>query len=335
MSFPELIPVFLTGHLEGLLHPQCGLRLPDKRLLLGPELITEYLENHPEWYVGMRQISPDSPVTVTFRNDAGSLIKVFSIDKLIGKIIEFHPNEIRQRIKLTIEYDGTDFAGFQTQKADQRTVQQELETALTLIHAKPTSATGASRTDAGVHAFGQVVHFDTRYDFDESKWMMILNHALPPDLRVVRVEKVHPLFHARYDVIGKEYRYVINLGSYSALQRNREWTPEDRIDLEMLRTEMNKIIGTHDFSSFCKGANDDSVRTIHEVRMESEGNHVVLTFAGDGFLHNMIRLLVGSMVQIAAGKSERDILGLLAEKNRKKTQFLAPAGGLYLVKVSY
>jgi len=335
MNFLDGLSAFVAGHTEGILHSHCGLRLPDKQLLQGPEKVAQYLHGHPDFWAGMRQISPDSSVTVTFRNEAGNLIKVFGFDGLIGKIIEFHPNEIRQRIKLTVEYDGTDFVGFQTQKADQRTVQQELEAALTLINAKPTPITGASRTDAGVHAIGQVVHFDTQYDFNESKWVMVLNHALPGDIRVIQAEKVHPLFHARYDVVDKEYRYVLNLGTYSVLGRNREWTPEMKMDPALLEAELKKVVGTHDFSSFCKGGNEDAVRTIKTVKMEKQDDHLLLTFVGDGFLHNMIRLLVGSMVEIASGKSDKDMTRLLEEKDRKNTRLLAPPGGLTLVKVQY
>lgn len=334
MTFFDALRGFQTGCLDGIFHREVGLRLPDKVLLIGPEAVADYLRIHPGFFAELRQISPDSPVTVTFQNGEGHLIKVFATEDRIGKIVEFHPDEIRQRIKLTIEYDGTDFAGFQIQPTG-RTVQDELQKVLAIINANPTPVTGASRTDTGVHALGQVVHFDTKYDFSEEKWRMILRHALPADIGVKQVEKVHPLFHARYDVIRKEYRYVLNLGDYSALRRNREWTVDRSINREILAAQLHKITGVHDFAAFCKGTNEDTIRTVFETQIKDSGDRIELTFNGDGFLHNMIRLLVGSLVDIASGKSQGDIGAILKERNRMHTKSLAPAGGLYLVQIDY
>lgn len=335
MIFSDALRAFSTGAFdEEILHPETGLRLPDKTLLCGPDAVAGYLNGHPEFFQGFLQISPDSPVTVTFRNASGSLVKVFSFEGRIGKIVEFRPDEVRQRIKLTLEYDGTDFRGFQRQKED-RTVQGELEAALSVVNGEPTPVTGASRTDAGVHALGQVAHFDTHRDFSEEKWEMVLNHALPKDIVVRKVQKVHPLFHSRYDVLRKEYRYVLRLGEPSALDRNREWAVPGPLDLSRLAGELKKIEGTRDFASFCKGENDDTVRTVFETRMETSGGRILLTFVGDGFLHNMIRLLVGSMVDIASGKTDDDLSRILSERNRNSTRSLAPAGGLYLVRIDY
>ena len=335
MTFSEALRAFSSGRIEeSLFHPETGFRLPDKSLLRGPEAVCAHLRSHPELFEGLLQISPDSSVTVTFRNASGDFVKVFSFGDRIGKIVHFVPDEIRQRIKLTLEYDGTDYYGFQRQKED-RTVQGELETALAVVNGGPTPVTGASRTDAGVHALGQVAHFDTHRDFSEEKWEMILNHALPKDIAVRKVEKVHPLFHSRYDVLRKEYRYVLRLGSPSALNRNREWAVPGPLDLSRLADELKKVEGTHDFASFCKGENDDTVRTIFETRMEADQGRLLLTFVGDGFLHNMIRLIVGTIVDIASGKIEDDLSRILSEKSRRSTRSLAPARGLYLVRIDY
>lgn len=335
MTFLDTLRAFSAGQIDAsLFHSETGLRLPDKTLLRGPEAVCAHLRAHPEFFDGLLRISPDSSVTVTFRNAAGNFVKVFAEEDRIGKIVQFVPDEVRQRIKLTLEYDGTDFFGFQRQKED-RTVQGELETALSVVNGEPTPVTGASRTDAGVHALGQVAHFDTHRDFSEAKWEMILNHALPKDISVRKVEKVHPLFHSRFDVLRKEYRYVLRLGNPSALDRNREWAVPGPLDPSRLAAELKKVEGTHDFASFCKGENDDTVRTIFETRMETDAGRILLTFVGDGFLHNMIRLIVGTMVDIASGKIEDDLSRILAEKSRRSTRSLAPAGGLYLVRIDY
>lgn len=335
MTFADALRTFASGQIdETLFHPETGLRLPDKILLRGPEAVCAHLRAHPEFFAGLLRISPDSSVTVTFKNAAGNFVKVFSYEDRIGKIVQFVPDEVRQRIKLTLEYDGTDFFGFQRQKED-RTVQAELEAALSVINGEPTPVTGASRTDAGVHALGQTAHFDTHRDFSEAKWEMILNHALPKDIVVRKAEKVHPLFHSRYDVLRKEYRYLLRIGNPSALDRNREWAVPGPLDLTRLAAELKKIEGTHDFASFCKGENDDTVRTVYEARMETEGGRLLLTFVGDGFLHNMIRLIVGTLVDIASGKTEDDLSRILSEKSRRSTRSLAPAGGLYLVRIDY
>ncbi|HOW37685.1 MAG TPA: hypothetical protein PLZ76_02110, partial [Bacillota bacterium] len=156
MTFAEALSRFQTGNPDGILHPEAGLRLPDKVLIRGETAVAEYFRAHPELFSGLVPISPDSEVTVTFKNNGGALIKIFAYEGKIGKIVEFRPDDIRQRLKLTIEYDGTDFSGFQIQP-EGRTVQDELQKAVSLINGSPTAVTGASRTDAGVHALGQVV----------------------------------------------------------------------------------------------------------------------------------------------------------------------------------
>jgi tRNA pseudouridine38-40 synthase len=333
-GFLTAAKAFTEGLLASSLHSEAQMRLADKTLLAGKESISSYLVSHPGFFAGMERISPDSEATVSYKNGLGDFIKLFPVGNLVGKIVEFHPDDVRQRIRVTVEYDGTDFAGFQTQTAD-RTVQSELMKVVSMVNDRPTPVTGASRTDAGVHAYGQVVHFDTKHDFSESKWRMILNHALPHDIHVVSVEKVHPVFHARFDVYSKEYHYALNLGDPSALRRNYEWALDRMLDLDILKAELAKIVGTHDFQSFCKGENESTIRTIFSAEMAVEGDHVTLIFIGNGFLHNMIRLLVGALVNIASGKTDADMTAILADRNRDHTHLLAPAGGLYLKKIVY
>lgn len=333
-KFMDSAKAFCDGNMLASLDGDVVLILADKSYQQGKQAIIDSLINQLDFFSGMKIISDDSNVTVSFRNAQDHLIKCYAKGNLIGKIVEFNPDDIRQRIKLVIEYDGTNFSGFQIQP-NVRTVQKELMDILTVINNRPTGVTGASRTDALVHALEQTVHFDTKYDFSEEKWLTILNHALPKDIHVKTVKKVHPLFHSRFDVDRKEYQYIINLGEYSALKRNYEWTPGRKIDLDIIEKELFKLVGTFDFSSFCKGEKESTKRTIYEASMKVKNKHLYLTFIGNGFLHNMIRLIVGSLVEIASGQTDIDILAIIADKSRTYTQNLAFGGGLYLVKVIY
>ncbi len=238
-----------------------------------------------------------------------------------------------RRIRALISYDGTLFYGFQAQK-DERTVQAEIDSILTEINGFPTRLRGASRTDAGVHATGQVIDFETARVFTPAKWMHILNRRLPKDIHVKSVHVAPPLFHSRFDVEKKQYRYTLNQGEYDPLRRNFEWTVEN-LDLEVLKHNLGMLLGRHDFTSFCHGEKDDRTRTIFKADYENTGNRLELVFVGDGFLHYMLRLIVYQLVQIASGKVEHDIAGLLSDMSRKRTTRMAPAGGLCLEKVFY
>lgn len=332
--FLEAVKAFSQGNFTPFLHSECSFRKADKTFIDGKPAVMEHLREHPDFFKEMEIISPESIWTMSLKNAEGNLIKMYSENGLIHKISEFKPDEVRQRVRCVISYDGTNFAGFQTQN-DVRTVQKEIASVVSVVNDYLTPVTGSSRTDSGVHAYGQVIHFDTHHDFIAQKWKMILNHALPEDIHVEECELVHPLFHARFDVISKEYRYVINLGEYCPLRRHYEWTIHQKIDLDVLQKELKKIEGTFDFASFCKGENEVTVRTIYEASMELNGTQLVLKFRGNGFLHNMIRLIVGSLIDIASGKSEMDMNQLIDDQNRTHTKSIAPGWGLYLVKINY
>jgi tRNA pseudouridine38-40 synthase len=193
---------------------------------------------------------------------------------------------------------------------------------------------GASRTDTGVHAAGQVVHFDTTRTIPPDRWKVILNHSLSPDLHVVDASYAHPLFHSRFDVHEKEYRYTIDQGEFDPLRRRYAWYTE-AFDVSILEREMKSVLGTHDFTSFCTGEQDIPIRTIREARVERDGTKVVLVFIGEGFLHHMIRILVATLVRIAQGRMKEDIASLIAARSRVKTKEIAPAAGLCLMRVKY
>ncbi|MEK4026664.1 tRNA pseudouridine(38-40) synthase TruA [Sporosarcina sp. FSL W7-1283] len=243
------------------------------------------------------------------------------------------------RMKATIAYDGTNFAGYQSQP-NMRTVQSEIDKALVKLHKDSSVYSVASgRTDAGVHALGQVIHFDTPLDLAD-RWKMALNVLLPKDVRVVEVEEVAVDFHARYGATGKTYVYR---WSYSEVQSPFErnfavhlgrWNP----NVERMQEGAQHLIGTHDFTSFCsaKTATTNKVRTIRKLSLERQGDHLVLEVEGDGFLYNMVRTIAGVLLAVGIGWDEpEDVKKIRDAKDRKMAGKTAPAHGLYLMEVTY
>lgn len=244
-----------------------------------------------------------------------------------------------KRMKATIAYDGTNFAGYQSQP-NMRTVQSEIDKALVKLHKDSSVYSVASgRTDAGVHALGQVIHFDTPLDLAD-RWKMALNVLLPKDVRVVEVEEVAVDFHARYGATGKTYVYR---WSYSEVQSPFErnfavhlgrWNP----NVERMQEGAQHLIGTHDFTSFCsaKTATTNKVRTIRKLSLERQGDHLVLEVEGDGFLYNMVRTIAGVLLAVGIGWDEpEDVKKIRDAKDRKMAGKTAPAHGLYLMEVTY
>lgn len=247
--------------------------------------------------------------------------------RLSDKSTEFH------RVRLVVSYDGTDFSGFQIQPG-LRTVAEELKTAVSFVNDFQTKVVGASRTDEGVHALRQSAHFDTFHRFSSEKWKEILNHRLPRDIHVVEVFDVDNAFHARYDVISKVYEYRLNFGEYDPIRRHLEWTVPF-VDIDILNAILHDFVGTHDFTSFCTHQKEDKVRTVIRAEARREGDHAILTFEADGFLHHMIRIIVSTALKIARGEIRDSVPTLLKSKSRHKTTHIARPCGLTLVDVHY
>ncbi|WP_301108591.1 tRNA pseudouridine(38-40) synthase TruA [Sporosarcina sp.] len=244
-----------------------------------------------------------------------------------------------KRMKATVSYDGTDFAGYQSQP-NMRTVQSEIDKALVKLHKDASIHSVASgRTDSGVHALGQVIHFDTSLDLG-NRWRMALNVLLPKDIRVVKVEEAAEDFHARYSAAGKTYLYKWTYNEVqSPFERNfavhlGRWDP----DIERMQEAAQYLIGTHDFTSFCsaKTATSNKVRTIRKLTLERQGDHLLLEVEGDGFLYNMVRTIAGVLLAVGIGWDEpEDVKRILDTKDRKSAGKTAPAHGLYLMEVTY
>jgi tRNA pseudouridine38-40 synthase len=244
-----------------------------------------------------------------------------------------------QRYKGIISYDGSAFSGYQVQPG-KRTIQSEIESVLLKMHKGiPVKITGSGRTDAGVHAKGQVIHFDSPLPISEEKWTVALNSLLPSDISVLSVSKVTDSFHARFDVERKEYRYFIYLSTNrDPFRRNYAFQFPYKLDIDSMRLASQYLLGTHDFSSFCSAKTEviDKVRTIEEINLLAENDLLVFRFVGNGFLYNMVRILVGTLLEVGSRtRHPSDIADILEKKDRKFAGKTAPAQGLYLWDVFY
>lgn len=244
-----------------------------------------------------------------------------------------------QRYKCIISYDGSGFSGYQVQP-NKRTVQLELESVLAKMHkGKQVKVAGSGRTDAGVHAKGQVIHFDSALPIPEHKWEMALNSMLPSDISVLAVEKASESFHARFDAAGKEYRYQLHLSSKrDPFQRNFAYQYPYPLDVEAMKEASLSFYGTHDFTSFCSAKTEvvDKVRTIELIDFVRDGDLLTLRFVGNGFLYNMVRILVGTLLEVGAGERKpSEMAEILSGKDRRLSGKTAPAHGLYLWEVFY
>jgi tRNA pseudouridine38-40 synthase len=244
------------------------------------------------------------------------------------------------RLKLVVAYDGTAFAGWQSQ-THRNTVQDTLERALHDICGTRARVHGAGRTDAGVHALAQCAHVDLpSRRLSPTSWTSALNATLPATIRVLRSRFVSPEFHARFSATGKTYRYRIWLGPIlPPLELNRVWHIPKPIDFEKLIAAGAMFVGKHDFAAFAanRGKKKEStVRTIWELKVRKKKSEATIEISGDGFLYKMVRLMVGAMVQAARGKlPAEEIEEQLRAGRAKSARYVAPASGLYLVKVWY
>lgn len=244
-----------------------------------------------------------------------------------------------KRIQLVIAYDGTDFCGFQKQPG-LRTVEGELEKALEKVHkGKEIPIIASGRTDTGVHARGQVAHFNTDLAVPEDRWIQVLAPYLPDDMQVIKSKEVSPRFHARYDAVRKQYRYrVLSAKNPDVFRRHYVHHVFTPLCLNSMREAVSYCIGTHDFTSFCsaKAVIEDKVRTISRFEIREEGDELVFIIEGNGFLYNMVRILVGTLLQIGQKKRPpEDMKRILAAKNRQAAGPTVSGCGLYLWKVYY
>lgn len=319
-------------HFYNSLSDDVGLKI-DSVVLFNKEVVLEYITSHQELFQEIALQKPMKESTFYGYNQFGYPFKIGYNEFKIKSIVMLKQIFLPKRVKMIIAYDGTFLSGFQIQK-NARSVLGEFTKVISEINDCETKISGASRTDAGVHAMNQVIHFDTSRNFTKEKWQYIVNKRLPKDIHIINTEFVHPLFHSRYDVLKKEYRYILSKKEYNPLRRNFEWCV-DGIDFVILKNNLEDLIGTHDFASFCTGEKDSKVRTIYEAYFIDSKDQIELVFVGNGFLHHMIRLIVFQLVKLAKKESDFSIKFLLAQKSRQHTTKLAFAGGLYLSNIIY
>jgi tRNA pseudouridine38-40 synthase len=240
--------------------------------------------------------------------------------------------------KLTIEYDGTGYAGWQRQP-DQPTVQAAIEAVIQQVAQQSIPVIGAGRTDAGVHALGQVASFRTDKELEPRKLLRALNGLLPPDISVKSVELTADGFHARYSARAKLYEYrILNQPEPSALNRNRAWYLFGPLNLAAMREAAGLLVGRHDFSSFQGHPTDTEspVCDLQRLDLLHEPPLIRIEVQADRFLKQMARAMVGTLVEVGQGKRPPQAMkDILEAKDRRSAGLTAPAHGLYLVRVEY
>ncbi len=242
-----------------------------------------------------------------------------------------------ERVKFLLEYDGHGFSGWQVQPGA-RTVQGVLQEALSRMMGTRTVIVGSGRTDAGVHALGQVAHADVARAIPPWNIMMGLNSSLPRDIRVIDCSLTHGDFHAQKSAAGKLYRYVIsNRSAPTALDRNRVWHIREPLDLEAMRSAASILTGQNDFAAF-KSSGDETttVRHLRTLQIDKEKDRLFLYFEANGFLKHMVRNITGALVEVGLGRiTGEDVQKLLLSRSRDRAPRKAASQGLTLLKVYY
>lgn len=243
-----------------------------------------------------------------------------------------------RNLLLRLMYDGSHYHGWQVQP-NGITVQEALQNAIEQILGVRESVTGCSRTDAGVHANDFCCNIRTENEIDCYRFQGALNAVLPDSISVKSVKEVDTDFHARYSCVTKQYVYrVWNAGFKNPFLVNRAWHYKNKIDEKFLNEQAQAYVGTHDYKAFCSAGSsvEDTVRTVKHFSVTRDGDEVVFTVEADGFLYNMVRIMVGSLIEISENRIEKDKLSAIIEsKDRALAGRTAPPQGLYLNKVNY
>ena len=243
-----------------------------------------------------------------------------------------------RNIKLTIEYDGKDFNGWQKQPT-KLNIQGTIEQAIKQITGEEVQLNASGRTDAGVHAFGQVANFKTNSQIPIEKFPIALNSNLKKSIRIVSAEEVDERFHSRLTCKRKTYRYVINNSEFSsAIYRNLETHIPQKLDVDKMQEAVKYFEGEHDFKAFKASgtSSKSSVRTIYKAEVYKEGDRIFIELTGNGFLYNMVRIIAGTLVDVGIGKIKPDeIPEIIKIKKRENAGKTLPPNGLYLLKVMY
>jgi len=248
------------------------------------------------------------------------------------------PREDRRNIKLVLAYDGSDFAGWQRQR-NALSVQQALEEAIEQVTGTHAAVHGSGRTDAGVHARGQVANFHTRSLLPVEELQRALNALLPPTVAVLEAEEVGPHFHACFSAVAKHYRYTMwNAPVRPVFERFYTLHIPYKLNLSRMREAARQLVGEHDFAAFATHARSkgNTVRRIHQLTIRRNGVLILVDVKGSGFLYNMVRAIVGTLLEVGRGKlAPADVVEILAARDRRRAGRNVAARGLCLVSVEY
>lgn len=243
-----------------------------------------------------------------------------------------------RNIKLTIEYDGKCYNGWQKQP-NKLNIQGEIERAIYNITKEEVDLIGSGRTDAGVHALGQVANFKTNSQISIEKLPLAINSQLKNSIVIKEAEEVNERFHSRYNAKHKTYRYIINNSKCgTAIYRNLEYSYPFKLDAEKMKQASKYFEGEHDFKAFKSSgtSSKNSVRTIYKAIVKQEGEKIIIELTGNGFLYNMVRIIAGTLLDVGLGKIQpEEIPEMIESKDRQRAGKTLPAHGLYLVEVKY
>ena len=243
-----------------------------------------------------------------------------------------------RNIKLTIEYDGKEYNGWQKQP-NKLNIQGEIERAIQNITGKQVELIGSGRTDAGVHAFGQVANFKIDSDFPIEKMAIAINSQLKKSICIKKAEEAPQEFHSRYNCHSKTYQYIIdNSEQGTAIYRGLTYHVSQKLDIEKMQKAVAYFVGEHDFSSFKSSgtSSKSSVRIIYDAKVERNGEKVIICLTGNGFLYNMVRIISGTLVEVGLNNIKpEDITKIIEAKNRQVAGKTLPPQGLFLMSVKY
>lgn len=244
-----------------------------------------------------------------------------------------------QNYKLTLQYDGTRYNGWQRQGNTENTIQGKLNEIIGRYLGEEVDLAGSGRTDAGVHAYAQVANFKTFKCFDKEKFLREVNSFLPQDIRITGIESVDERFHARLSAVSKTYEYVIdNAPVADVFLRKYSCYIEEMLNIGAMREAATLLIGTHDYISFCgnKKFKKTSVRTVTDIVITESDGKIRIVFSGDGFLQNMVRIMAGTLIEVGLGKRDvSSMTAILEAKSREAAGMMAPPEGLFLKEVRY
>ena len=244
-----------------------------------------------------------------------------------------------RNFKIVLQYDGTRYQGWQRQVSTDNTIQGKIEALLSKMCEAPVEIQGAGRTDAGVHAYGQVANFHMDTDKTPVEILEYMNMYLPEDISVISCEEKSERFHARLNAKGKVYRYCIwNSAKKPVFRRKYVHQVPGDLDMAAIRQAADALCGTHDYQSFTstKRGKKSTVRTVDSIGIERVGEELVFSFKGNGFLYHMVRIMMGTLIEVGLGiRKAEDIPSIIEAKDRSKAGHLIPGKGLVLMEVTY